>query len=138
GPTKQAALDKLKRMTGNNMIGFPDKWRDYAALNTTRTSFLPNRIAARALETKRRLARIGKPIDKTEWVMSPSTVNAYNEPQMNEIVFPAGILQPPFFNVAATDAVNLGSMGMVVGHEITHGFDDEGRKLDASGNLKDW
>ncbi len=81
---------------------------------------------------------MGKPVDRNEWLMSPPTVNAYNEPQKNEIVFPAGILQPPFFNREATDAVNFGSMGMVVGHEITHGFDDEGRKFDADGNLRDW
>jgi endothelin-converting enzyme/putative endopeptidase len=125
-------------MAGNNKIGFPDVWRDYGGLQTSRASFLQNRVAARTFETRRRLARVGKPIDRNEWVMSPSTVNAYNEPQLNEIVFPAGILQPPFFNPAATDAVNFGSMGMVVGHEITHGFDDEGRQFDVDGNLRDW
>ena len=137
-PTKKAAHEKVQRMAGNNKIGFPDAWRDYAGLQTSRTSYVQNRINARTFETKRRLARIGKPIDRNEWVMTPATVNAYNEPQLNEIVFPAGILQPPFFNGAATDAVNFGSMGMVVGHEITHGFDDEGRQFDVDGNLRDW
>ncbi|MBK7858493.1 MAG: M13 family metallopeptidase [Archangiaceae bacterium] len=137
-PTKKAAHEKVQRMAEHNKIGFPDAWRDYSGLSTTRTSFLQNRVAARALESKRRLSRIGKPLDRNEWIMTPSTVNAYNEGQMNEIVFPAGILQPPFFNGAATDAVNFGSMGMVVGHEITHGFDDEGRQFDVDGNLRDW
>jgi len=137
-PTRKAAHEKVARMAGNNKIGFPDVWRDYSALSTARGGFLSNRVAARTHESRRRLARIGKPIDRNEWVMTPATVNAYNEPQQNEIVFPAGILQPPFFNSAATDAVNFGSMGMVVGHEITHGFDDEGRQFDVDGNLRDW
>jgi putative endopeptidase len=137
-PTRKTAHEKVQRMAANNKIGYPDKWRDYSSLTTTRGSYLQNRVAARTLEAKRRLNRVGKPLDPNEWVMTPVTVNAYNEGQMNEIVFPAGILQPPFFNVAAADAVNLGSMGMVVGHEITHGFDDEGRQFDIDGNLRDW
>jgi putative endopeptidase len=136
--TKPAAFTKLERMVKNNKIGFPDVWRDYSSIKTNRDSFFINSIEANRFEVKRELAKIGKPVDRSEWLMSPAAVNAYNEPQKNEIVFPAGILQPPFFNRDATDAVNFGSMGMVVGHEITHGFDDEGRKFDADGNLKDW
>jgi endothelin-converting enzyme/putative endopeptidase len=136
--TRDAALVKVRSMVGNNKIGYPNQWRDYAALKTDRASFFANSLAANRFETARQLAKIGKPVDRNEWLMSASTVNAYYEPQKNEIVFPAGILQPPFFNQEATDAVNFGSMGMVVGHEITHGFDDEGRQFDAEGNLKDW
>lgn len=137
-PTKKAALEKVGRMVGNNKVGYPSVWRDYASLTTTRGSFFANSLAANRFEMKRQLAKVGKPVDRTEWLMSASTVNAYYDPQKNEIVFPAGILQPPFFNREATDAVNFGSMGMVVGHEITHGFDDEGRQYDVDGNLKDW
>jgi endothelin-converting enzyme/putative endopeptidase len=137
-PTREAALTKVRAMVGNNKIGYPDAWRDYSALQTDRTSFFATSLAANRFEMARQLAKIGKPVDRGEWLMSPPTVNAYYEPQKNEIVFPAGILQPPFFNQEATDAVNFGSMGMVVGHEITHGFDDEGRQFDAVGNLKDW
>ena len=136
--TKPAAFAKLERMVKNNKIGYPDVWRDYASIKTDRGSFLTNSLEANRFELKRQLAKIGKSVDRNEWQMSASTVNAYNDPQKNEIVFPAGILQPPFFNREATDAVNFGSMGMVVGHEITHGFDDEGRKFDLDGNLKDW
>ncbi|MBS1151868.1 MAG: Metallopeptidase [Myxococcaceae bacterium] len=136
--TKPAAFSKLERMVKNNKIGYPDVWRDYASIKTDRGSFFNNSLEANRFEVKRQLAKIGKPVDRNEWLMSASTVNAYNDPQKNEIVFPAGILQPPFFNRDATDAVNFGSMGMVVGHEITHGFDDEGRKFDVDGNLKDW
>ncbi len=136
--TKPAAFAKLERMVKNNKIGYPDVWRDYGSIKTSRTSFFDNSIVANRFEVKRQLEKIGKPVDRNEWLMSASTVNAYNDPQKNEIVFPAGILQPPFFNREATDAVNFGSMGMVVGHEITHGFDDEGRKFDVDGNLKDW
>jgi endothelin-converting enzyme/putative endopeptidase len=135
-PTRVEARAKARAMT--NKIGFPDKWRDYSVYETTRDSFLVNYQNGVRFLVKRDLAKIGKPVDKNEWYMSPPTVNAYNDGQMNEIVFPAGILQPPFFNKEAPDAVNFGAMGMVVGHEITHGFDDEGRKLDKSGNLKDW
>jgi endothelin-converting enzyme/putative endopeptidase len=137
-PTRKAALEKVARMVGNNKIGYPDVWRDYAKLHTDRTSFFSNALAAARFETARQLAKIGQPVDRKEWLMSAPTVNAYYEPQKNEIVFPAGILQPPFFDPAATDAVNFGAMGMVVGHEITHGFDDEGRQFDVDGNLRDW
>ncbi len=137
-PTKKAALSKAAKMVANNKIGYPDVWRDYSAVKTTRDSFLKNSMALNRFEMARQLAKIGKPVDRKEWGMSPPTVNAYYNPQQNEIVFPAGILQPPFFNKEATDAVNFGAMGMVVGHEITHGFDDEGRQFDAEGNLKDW
>jgi putative endopeptidase len=137
-PTRKAALEKVGRMVGNNKIGFPDAWRDYAALKTDRGSFFTNALASARFESARQLAKIGKPVDRKEWLMSAPTVNAYYDPQKNEIVFPAGILQPPFFNKEASDAVNFGSMGMVVGHEITHGFDDEGRQFDVDGNLKDW
>ncbi|MBX7096365.1 MAG: M13 family metallopeptidase [Myxococcaceae bacterium] len=136
--TRAAAKTKLERMVGNNKIGFPDQWRDYSTLVTSRDSFLTDSLEANRFETRRELAKVGQPVDRTEWGMTPATVNAYNEPQKNEIVFPAGILQPPFFNREASDAVNFGSMGMVVGHEITHGFDDEGRQFDVDGNLKDW
>ncbi len=137
-PTQKAALLKARSMVGHNKIGFPDAWRDYTALKTERKSFFSNALATRRFEFARELKKIGKPVDRGEWWMSPPTVNAYYEAQLNEIVFPAGILQPPFFNKVATDAVNFGSMGMVVGHEITHGFDDHGRRYDADGNLKDW
>ena len=137
-PTRAAALAKVQRMAGNNKIGYPDKWRDYSSVKTDRKSFFANQLAANRFALKRELDKVGKPPDRTEWLMSPPTVNAYNEPQKNEIVFPAGILQPPFFDRAASDAVNFGAMGMVVGHEITHGFDDEGRKYDVDGNVKDW
>jgi putative endopeptidase len=137
-PTRAAARAKLDRMVEHNKIAFPDSWRDYSGLVTTRESFLPNRLAAKQLEHRRELTKIGKPLDRTDWQMTPATVNAYNDGQLNEIVFPAGILQPPFFNGSATDDVNFGSMGMVVGHEITHGFDDEGRKFDLEGNFTDW
>lgn len=136
--TRQAALSKAGRMVANNKIGYPAVWRDYASVKTARTSYFENMVAAARFEVQRQLGKIGKPVDKAEWLMSPPTVNAYYDPQKNEIVFPAGILQPPFFNKDATDAVNFGSMGMVVGHEITHGFDDEGRQFDVDGNLKDW
>lgn len=137
-PTRTAAFEKVTRMVGNNKIGYPSVWRDYAKLSTSRGSFFANSLAANRFEVQRQLAKVGKPVDRTEWLMSAPTVNAYYDPQKNEIVFPAGILQPPFFNREATDAVNFGSMGMVVGHEITHGFDDEGRQFDVDGNVKDW
>ena len=136
--TRSEAAKKLDRMVGNNKIGFPSQWRDYSSLATSRGSLFANLLATNLFEVKRQLAKVGQPVDRTEWYMSPAAVNAYNEGQKNEIVFPAGILQPPFFDAAATDAVNFGSMGMVVGHEITHGFDDKGRKFDADGNLRDW
>lgn len=136
--TRTAALAKARGMVGNNKIGYPNTWRDYTSLKTTTDSFFANSLAANRFEKKRVFAKIGKPVDRNEWGMSAPTVNAYYNPQLNEIVFPAGILQPPFFSKEATDAVNFGSMGMIVGHELTHGFDDQGRKFDAMGNLTDW
>src|ERR671938_336103 len=103
-----------------------------------RGSYVINRARAGAFEKRRDLAKIGKPVDRNEWGMSPPTVNAYYNPQINEIVFPAGILQPPYFDPMADDAVNYGAMGSVIGHEMTHGFDDQGRRFDAQGNLRDW
>lgn len=134
--TRKQALEKLGAIA--NKIGFPDKWRNYDALEVTRASYLKNSLAAGAFENRRQLDKIGKPVDKTDWRMTPPTVNAYYRAELNEIVFPAGILQPPFFNRAASLPVNYGAIGMVMGHELTHGFDDQGRKFDANGNLRDW
>jgi putative endopeptidase len=134
--TRKKAIEKLGMI--RNKIAFPDKWRSYEGLAIDRTSYLQNRIRAHVFESKRRLAKIGKPVDKDEWEMTPPTVNAYYEPTKNEIVFPAGILQPPMFGMAQTRGMNFGAIGMVIGHEITHGFDDEGRQFDAFGNLKEW
>src|SRR4029079_6278580 len=135
-PTKQEALKKLAAFTVK--IGYPDKWRDYSALKVDRGSYAMNVMRGDAFETDRQLKKIGKPVDRAEWGMSPPTVNAYYNPNLNEIVFPAGILQPPFFDANADDAINYGAIGMVIGHELTHGFDDQGRKFDAAGNLRDW
>jgi predicted metalloendopeptidase len=135
-PTKQAALKKLAAFTVK--IGYPDKWRDYSTLKIDRGPFVLNAIRAETFEAKRDINKIGKPVDRTEWEMTPPTVNAYYNPKMNEIVFPAGILQPPFFYAKADDAVNYGGIGCVIGHEMTHGFDDEGRQYDEVGNLRDW
>ncbi len=134
--TKSKALSKLDAF--GVKIGYPDKWRDYTGLDIDRGSFVLNVMRADAFEFKRRLDKIGQPVDRTEWGMTPPTVNAYYSPTMNEIVFPAGILQPPFFDPEADDAVNYGGMGAVIGHEMTHGFDDQGSQFDAKGNLKDW
>ncbi len=134
--TKQAALKKLDAITVK--IGYPNKWRDYSSLKIDRTSFVDNIRNAARFAFQFELNKIGKPVDRTEWGMTPPTVNAYYDPSMNEIVFPAGILQPPFFDFKADDAVNYGGIGVVIGHEITHGFDDEGSKFDAEGNLKSW
>ena len=137
GPeTREAALKKLDAF--GVKVGYPDKFRDYSALDIKRQPFVLNVLAANAFETKRQLAKIGHPVDKSEWGMTPPTVNAYYNPSRNEIVFPAGILQPPFFSATADDAVNYGGMGAVIGHEMTHGFDDQGRQYDAQGNLKNW
>ncbi|MGH9679603.1 MAG: M13 family metallopeptidase, partial [Candidatus Acidiferrales bacterium] len=137
GPaTRKQALEKLAAVT--RKIGYPDKWRDYSALSVDRGPFALNLMRGSQFEFKRDLDKIGKPVDRTEWDMSPPTVNAYYNPEMNEIVFPAGILQPPFFDPNADDASNYGAMGAVIGHEMTHGFDDEGRQYDKNGNLKDW
>ncbi len=134
--TRKQALIKLDAFI--NKIGYPDKWRDYSKLEISRASYIDNRLHASMFENTRDLNKIGQPVDKAEWGMSPPTVNAYYNPQINEIVFPAGILQPPFFDVLADDAINYGAMGSVIGHEMTHGFDDQGRQFDAAGNLKDW
>jgi endothelin-converting enzyme/putative endopeptidase len=134
--TRTKAEEKLAKV--DNKIGYPAKWRNYDALTIDRKSLLGNIAAARAFEVKRELNKVGKPVDKDEWEMTPPAVNAYYEPAMNEMVFPAGILQPPFYAKTQTPALNFGAIGMVVGHELTHGFDDEGRQFDADGNLKDW
>ena len=134
--TKQKAQQKLAAF--NVKIGYPDTWRDYSKLEVKKGAFLANAMAASRFESQRGLAKLGKPINRAEWGMTPQTVNAYYDPSMNEIVFPAGILQPPFFDPKADDAVNYGAIGMVIGHEMTHGFDDQGRQYDALGNLKDW
>jgi len=134
--TKKAALEKLEAF--QIKIGYPDKWRDYSALPVDKGSYLANERRAMAFENARDLNKIGKPVDRAEWQMTPPTVNAYYDATMNEIVFPAGILQPPFYDPKADDALNYGGMGAAIGHEITHGFDDEGSQFDAKGNLRDW
>jgi predicted metalloendopeptidase len=134
--TKKQALVKLHAIT--NKIGYPDTWRDYSSVKIVRGDFLGNAQKARAFEIKRNLNKIGKPLDKKEWGMTPPTVNAYYSAANNDINFPAGILQPPFFDKDADDAVNFGGIGVVIGHELTHGFDDQGSKFDAEGNLKNW
>ena len=134
--TRQQALTKLNAFT--RKIGYPDKWRDYSAYHVDRGPYVLNLLRGAEFESKRDLNKIGKPVDRTEWGMTPPTVNAYYDPLLNEIVFPAGILQPPFFDPKADDASNYGAMGAVIGHEMTHGFDDQGRKFDAHGNLRDW
>ncbi|HEY1582174.1 MAG TPA: M13 family metallopeptidase, partial [Chthoniobacterales bacterium] len=135
-PTKKEALKKLAAFTVK--IGYPDKWRDYSLLKIDRGPYVLNVLRSDQFEVAREMKKIGGPVDRTEWGMSPPTVNAYYNPNMNEIVFPAGILQPPFFNPNADDAVNYGGIGAVIGHEMTHGFDDQGRQYDAVGNLRDW
>src|SRR2546430_9006920 len=135
-PTKQEALKKLAAMRVK--IGYPDKWLDYSMLQIDRGPYVSNTIRAGKFETTRELNKIGKPVDPTEWGMTPPTVNAYYNPNMNEIVFPAGILQPPFFYANADDAINYGGIGAVIGHEMTHGFDDQGRQFDAARNMRDW
>ena len=134
--TRTAAITKLNAFA--RKIGYTDKWRDYSSLEIQQGSFMLNVLAAERFDHQRDLAKVGKPVDKTEWGMTPPTVNAYYNPSMNEIVFPAGILQPPFFDPSADDAINYGGMGAVIGHEMTHGFDDQGRQFDAKGNLTDW
>jgi endothelin-converting enzyme/putative endopeptidase len=134
--TKQKALEKLHGIV--NKIGFPDKWRDYSSVRIARGDYFGNVERATAFESRRELAKIGKPVDKTEWQMTPPTVNAYYDPQMDDINFPAGVLQPPLFDPKMDDAPNYGDTGATIGHELTHGFDDEGRQFDAQGNLKDW
>jgi putative endopeptidase len=137
GPeTKKQALAKLEAFTVK--IGYPDKWRDYSKFTVTRANYLSDFRNGSEFEQAREIAKIGKPVDRSEWGMTPPTVNAYNNSTMNEIVFPAGIMQPPFYNPNADDAVNYGGMGAVIGHEISHGFDDRGSKFDGQGNLRSW
>jgi putative endopeptidase len=134
--TKQKAKEKLDQVA--NKIGYPDKWRDYSTYEVTRGDALGNYIRGTEFESRRQIAKIGKPVDRGEWGMSPPTVNAYYNPQMNDINFPAGILQPPYYDPKADDAVNYGDAGGVIGHELTHGFDDEGSQFDGKGNLANW
>jgi endothelin-converting enzyme/putative endopeptidase len=134
--TKEQAKIKLHAI--EDKIGYPDHWRDYSSVKITRNSYLDNVHAATAFEFRRQLDKIGKPVDREEWGMTPPTINAYYSSQLNTINFPAGILQPPYFDSTMEDAVNYGAIGMVIGHELTHGFDDQGRKFDAQGNLRDW
>jgi endothelin-converting enzyme/putative endopeptidase len=134
--TKKQALYKLAHI--ENKIGYPDKWRDYSTLTVVRGDAVGNSFRANEFEFKRQLNKIGQPVDRTEWGMTPPTVNAYYNPQENNINFPAGILQPPFYDPKAGDAVNFGAIGAVIGHEMTHGFDDQGAQFDAEGNLRDW
>jgi putative endopeptidase len=134
--TRKRALEKLHGMV--DKIGYPDKWRDYSLLEIRRGDFLGNIERSAEFESRRDLAKIGKPVNRGEWMMSPPTVNAYYDPQMNDINFPAGVLQPPLYDPKMDDAPNYGNTGATIGHELTHGFDDEGRQFDAKGNLKDW
>ncbi len=135
-PTKQQALEKLHAVV--NKIGYPDKWRDYSALKIVRGDALGNGMRANEFEFRRQLNKIGKPLERGEWLITPATVNAYYNPNMNDINFPAGVLQPPAFDMRSDDAPNYGNTGGTIGHELTHGFDDEGRQFDARGNLRDW
>jgi endothelin-converting enzyme/putative endopeptidase len=134
--TKKRAQEKLAAIV--NKIGYPDKWRDYSSYSVTPDDFAGNVVRGNVFEVKRHLAKIDKPLDRTEWSMTPPTVNAYFNPQMNDINFPAGVLQPPLFDPKMDDAPNYGNTGGTIGHELTHAFDDEGRQFDAKGNLKDW
>jgi predicted metalloendopeptidase len=134
--TKQQAKVKLQAI--RNKIGYPDVWRDYSSLTVVSGDLVGNLERANEFESKREIAKIEKPLDRKEWGMTPPTVNAYYNSSMNDINFPAGILQPPFFDKKMDDAVNFGGIGLVIGHELTHGFDDQGRKSDANGNLRDW
>ena len=134
--TKKQAKVKLEAI--RNKIGYPDVWRDYSSLTIVRGDLMGNFLRANVFESKRQVAKIGKPLDRKEWGMTPPTVNAYYSGSRNEIVFPAGILQPPFFDKKMDDSVNMGGIGVVIGHELTHGFDDQGRKFDPQGNLNDW
>jgi putative endopeptidase len=137
GPaTKQRALEKLHGMV--DKIGYPEKWRDYSSVTITPSNFFGDVDSALSFETRRQLNKIGKPVDRSEWGMTPPTINAYYNAQMNDINFPAGVLQPPLFDPKLDDAPNYGNTGATIGHELTHGFDDEGRQFDAKGNLSDW
>ncbi|RMG76874.1 MAG: M13 family peptidase, partial [Bacteroidetes bacterium] len=135
-PTKKEALKKLSSI--GRKIGYPDKWKDYSKLEITRDSYAENALRVRQFEFYRNLEKLGKPIDRSEWEMSPQTVNAYYHPLLNEIVFPAGILQPPFMDAQAEDPVLYATIGAVIGHELTHGFDDQGSRFDANGNMREW
>lgn len=134
--TRKKALEKLSKFTPK--IGYPDKWRDYSSLDIKRDDLMGNMRRAYQFEVRREFNKLGKPVDKSEWFMTPQTVNAYYNPGLNEIVFPAAILQPPFFDLEADDAVNYGGIGAVIGHEIGHGFDDQGSKFDGDGNMNNW
>jgi len=134
--TKKQAAFKLAAI--EDKIGYPNQWHDFSSVKITRTSYLQNVKQATTFELHRQLEKIGRPVDRIDWTMTPPTVNAYYDPQLNTINFPAGILQPPYFDKGSDEAVNYGGIGAVIGHEITHGFDDEGRKFDANGNLRDW
>lgn len=135
--TKEKALDKLSRLTVK--IGYPDKWKDYSDIHVDKSlPYLENVYRASVWYCRDNYNKLGKPVDKTEWFMNPQTVNAYYSPIVNEICFPAAILQPPYFDIMAQDALNYGAIGVVIGHEMTHGFDDQGRRFDAHGNLRDW
>jgi predicted metalloendopeptidase len=134
--TKKQALEKLARI--DNKIGYPNQWRDYSSLNIVRGDAMGNSMRANQFEFNRQLKKIGTSVDRNEWEMTPPTVNAYYNPLENNVNFPAGILQPPFYDQKADDAVNFGGIGAVIGHELTHGFDDEGSQFDADGNLKNW
>jgi len=134
--TRDQALTKLSEVS--NKIGYPEHWRDYSSVKVLRGDYAGNSERAREFEIERNFAKLGKPVDKTEWGMTPPTVNAYYSPSENNINFPAGILQPPFYNPKADDAVNYGAIGVVIGHELTHGFDDQGRRFDGEGTVRDW
>jgi putative endopeptidase len=134
--TKKEAQAKLAKFTPK--IGYPNKWKDYSALTVSKDDLVGNAMRSRVVESDRELNKLGRPIDRDEWGMTPQTVNAYYNPELNEIVFPASILQPPFFDANADDAVNYGGIGAVIGHEISHGFDDQGAQYDGNGNLRDW
>jgi putative endopeptidase len=134
--TKAKAAEKLSTFIVK--IGYPDKWKDYTSLEVKDDSYWQNRVRASEFEYAEMIGELGKPVDRTKWYMSPQTVNAYYNPSSNEICFPAGILQPPFFYMHGDDAINYGGIGVVIGHEMTHGFDDQGRKYDKEGNMTDW
>jgi putative endopeptidase len=134
--TRQKALEKWSTFTPK--IGYPDKWRDWTGLATQRDSYIDNVFAAQAFNYRWELGKIGKPVDKTEWTMTPQTINAYYNPLQNEIVFPAAILQAPFFDPQADDALNYGAIGGVIGHEMTHGYDDQGSRFGPTGNFEVW
>jgi putative endopeptidase len=134
--TRKEALAKLAKFTPK--VGYPDRWRDYTGLRIVAGDLLGNVERANVFEANYQLGKLGRPVDKNDWLMTPQTVNAYYNPPKNEIVFPAAILQPPFFDLEADDAANYGAIGAVIGHEIGHGFDDEGRNYDGDGRLRDW